>query len=147
MTEPRITGGDVVRAARAWLGTPYRHQGMRRGVGCDCLGLIRGVWHDLTGDDTAVQAYAVDWADHAGPDAMLEAARRHCGAPVTLQHAQPGDIVLFRWLMHLPARHAGILTTSDHFIHAYEQAAVVESPLVHAWRRRIAAVFRFPGVE
>ncbi len=27
-----------------WLGTPYRHQGRRKGVGCDCLGLVLGVW-------------------------------------------------------------------------------------------------------
>ena len=37
-------GVDVMRSARSWLGTPYRHQGARKGVGCDCLGLVRGVW-------------------------------------------------------------------------------------------------------
>ena len=35
--------------ARRWLGTPYRHQASRMGVGCDCLGLVRGVWRSLYG--------------------------------------------------------------------------------------------------
>ena len=35
--------------ARKWLGTPYRHQASLRGEGADCLGLIRGVWRELTG--------------------------------------------------------------------------------------------------
>ena len=42
------------------------------------------------------------------------------------------------------AKHLGILAGSQHFIHAYEQAAVVRSALVPGWRRRIAGVFRFP---
>lgn len=38
-----IARNEIVAAARQWLGTPYRHQASVRGVGCDCLGLIRGV--------------------------------------------------------------------------------------------------------
>ena len=30
-------GQRIVAAARGWIGTPYRHQGARKGVGCDCL--------------------------------------------------------------------------------------------------------------
>ena len=40
---------DVLAIARAWIGTPYRHQGAVKGVGCDCLGLIRGIWRELYG--------------------------------------------------------------------------------------------------
>ena len=39
----------LVAEARAWLGTPYRHQAALRGVGCDCLGLVRGVWRAVHG--------------------------------------------------------------------------------------------------
>ena len=41
----------IVAEALAWLGTPYRHQGARKGVGCDCLGLVRGVWRAVYGDN------------------------------------------------------------------------------------------------
>ncbi len=32
------TREDIVRAARGWIGTPYRHQASLKGVGTDCLG-------------------------------------------------------------------------------------------------------------
>ncbi len=54
----------VVAEARLWLGTPYRHQGSLRGIGCDCLGLVRGVWRGLLGDEPeAVPAYTPFWAE------------------------------------------------------------------------------------
>lgn len=34
----------IVAETRDWIGTPYRHQASLKGVGCDCLGLVRGVW-------------------------------------------------------------------------------------------------------
>ena len=33
----------VIAAARGWIGTPYLHQASLKGVGTDCLGLVRGV--------------------------------------------------------------------------------------------------------
>ena len=52
--------------ARRFLGTPYRHQGSRRGVGCDCLGLLRGVWRELQGAEPEDPGpYRVDWATRA----------------------------------------------------------------------------------
>src|SRR5215207_7343246 len=38
------TREQIVAAARGWIGTPYHHQASVKGVGCDCLGLIRGLW-------------------------------------------------------------------------------------------------------
>ena len=38
-----------VASARGWLGTPYHHQASLKGVGCDCLGLLRGVWREVIG--------------------------------------------------------------------------------------------------
>ena len=138
-------GQRIVAAARAWIGTPYRHQGSRTGVGCDCLGLVRGVWAEVTGHEAQEPgAYAPDWAERAGSDRLINAARLHCGEPIPLPEAAAGDIVLFRWRAGVSAKHAGILSGPDHFIHAYEAAGVVESVLVPSWRRRIAAVHRIP---
>ena len=138
-------GPRIVAAARAWIGTPYRHQGTRKGVGCDCLGLLRGVWAEIMGREAEQPgAYAPDWAERGCGDRLIEAARRHCGAAVPLNEARPGDILLFRWRDGVSAKHAGILSGEDHFIHAYEAVGVIESALVPSWRRRIAAVHRFP---
>ena len=144
-------------AARAHLGTPYRHQGSLCGVGCDCLGLIRGVWRTLYGvEPEDPGAYTSDWSTRGGPDRLLEAAFRHL-TPIAVADAEPGDVVLFAWRAGSPATHCGILdeacrepsgraasTNQRRVIHAYEGAAVVSSPLPPAWERRIVGAFRFP---
>ena len=43
------------------------------------------------------------------------------------------------------AKHCGIVSAPDRFIHAYERSGVVEVPLDAAWRRRVAFVFLFPN--
>lgn len=141
------TRGAIVAAARAWIGTPYRHQASLRGAGCDCLGLVRGLWREFYGaEPEPVPPYAADWAEASGREAMMAAGERHLVA-VALVDRRPGDVVLFRWRADLPAKHAGILTDAGHIVHAYEGCAVVESPLGPWWRRHIAAAFAFPGIR
>ena len=41
------------------------------------------------------------------------------------------------------AKHVGILTGPDTFLHAYERLGVIEEPLTPTWRRRIAIAFLF----
>jgi NlpC/P60 family putative phage cell wall peptidase len=101
---------EIVAAARSWIGTPYLHQASLKGVGCDCLGLVRGVWRDLLGPEPEiVPPYAGNWAEGGGGDPLLEAARRH------LTEADPsaygaGDVLLFRYRKDLPAKHCAIAT-------------------------------------
>jgi len=54
----------IVAAARRYIGTPYHHQAALHGAGCDCLGLVRGVWHDLYGaEPEEPPPYTPDWGD------------------------------------------------------------------------------------
>ncbi len=69
---------QVLAEAERWIGTPYRHGASTRGVSCDCLGLVRGVWRILYGAEPETPgAYAPDWAEVAPGDPLLEAASRH----------------------------------------------------------------------
>ena len=136
----------IVEAAMAWLGTPYRHQASLRGVGCDCLGLVRGVWRELYGGEPEdMPAYTADWAEARGQDTLAEAAGRHM-ASVSLDAATSGDLLLFRWRENLPAKHAAILISPERFLHAHDGACVAMAALSPWWRRRAAFAFRFPGV-
>jgi NlpC/P60 family putative phage cell wall peptidase len=144
MTTPE-TGNAVLAEARKWLGTPYRHQSSVRGVGCDCLGLIRGVWRSLYGSEPeAMTPYTSDWGETAGREEMLAAANRHF-IPVT--HTLPGDLIVFRWRPRAVAKHAGIVSDDGRFIHSYEASGVVETILGPHWTKRIAGRFRFPPIE
>jgi NlpC/P60 family putative phage cell wall peptidase len=136
----------IVDTAIAWLGTPYRHQASLKGVGCDCLGLVRGVWRELYGGEPeAMPAYTADWAEAKGLDTLAEAAGRHM-PPVRLDEATTGDLLLFRWRENLPAKHAAILISPERFLHAHDGACVATAALSPWWRRRAAFAFRFPGV-
>ena len=135
----------VVNLAREWIGTPYRHQGYQKQIGCDCLGLIRGLWRELYGvEPQQPKPYAKDWAETTNHERMLMAARAYFGAQITLEELQPGCLILFRWRDGAAIKHAGILSATDQFIHAYERIGVTQSALVPSWRRRIEAVFQFP---
>lgn len=136
----------IIAEARSWLQTPYRHQASVRGVGADCLGLVRGVWRGLIGPEPqATPAYTPDWAEALGEETLLEASRHHL-IEIAPGSAQPGDVLLFRMGLGAPAKHAAIVSGEDRIIHAYWGRAVCETRLVPWWRRRIAAAFQFPGV-
>jgi NlpC/P60 family putative phage cell wall peptidase len=129
-----MTPEIIVAAARAWLGTPYRHLAATRGAGCDCLGLVRGVWRDLYGTLPEVPNYRPDTRDHRD---LLAAAE----ARLERMEAGPGAIVLFR-LGSLP-RHCGIMTNAGRFIHAQERIGVVEANLTEGWAKRVVGCFAF----
>lgn len=136
----------ITALARGWLGTPYCHQASLKHVGCDCLGLVRGVWRELYGEEPeALPAYTPDWAEAGSRETLAEAGRRHLTA-VPVEKFQAGDVLLFRWKPHLPAKHAGIAASPTSMIHAQDGARVSEVPLSSWWLRRIAYAFRFPGV-
>jgi NlpC/P60 family putative phage cell wall peptidase len=155
-----MTRAEIVAEATAWLGTPYRHQASLKGVGCDCLGLVRGVWRGLYGAEPEhAPSYTPDWAEAAGAETLADAAGRHMTAIAT-EDARAGDVLLFRWRANLPAKHASIFVGSvpdlrpstppavfrNRMIHAQQGAAVAMATLSPWWQRRIAFAFRFPGV-
>ena len=141
-----LTRTAIVAEARAWIGTPYRHQASLKSVGCDCLGLLRGVWRATVGDEPErAPPYARDWAEASGEEAFAQAARRHL-VEIDPASIEPGDVLLFRYAPRYPAKHAAILTAPDRMVHAHDGIAVTEVALAPWWRRRLAYAFRFPGV-
>jgi len=135
---------DIVALARGWLGTPYHHQASLKGVGCDCLGLIRGVYAEACGQPAETPPpYSRDWAEACARETMIEAASRHL-TPVDPGAAEPGDVLIFRLRPGAMAKHAALLSGEDRMIHAIEGATVCEVHITPWWRRRIAAAFRFP---
>lgn len=141
-------GARVVAEARRWLGTPYVHQASLRGAGCDCLGLVRGVWRALVGaEPEAVPPYSPDWGETGAQEPLLPAARRWL-IEKPVDAAAPGDVIVFRLRRGAVAKHVGIQTeagATPRFIHAYSGHGVVENALTPAWQRRIAARFAYPA--
>jgi NlpC/P60 family putative phage cell wall peptidase len=161
------TRPHIIALARDWLGTPYHHQASLKGVGCDCIGLVRGIYRELTGAEApeALPAYTRDWAEAQGRETLIEAARRHL-VEIPRFEARPGDVLIFRWRRGSLAKHCAILSAlplpacgeragvrGSHagtpignatIIHALEGAPVSEVALSPWWRRHTAAAFAFP---
>lgn len=140
-------GAEIIAEARLWLGTPYLHQASVRGAGTDCLGLLRGVWRAILGDEPEmVPVYTDDWAEPSKDEVLLVAAQRWLREKPG-QVPAVGDVLLFRMREGSIAKHLGFQSeTGPHprFIHAYTGHGVIESSLSAPWERRIAARFAFP---
>lgn len=138
---------QVVEIARAWLGTPYRHQFSKKAAGTDCLGLIRGVWRELYGvEPEQVPAYTPDWSEPQREERLWVAAQAHL-IPKPVDDVAPGDVVLMRMRDTAVAKHLGIQASQGEMptlIHAYTGHGVVESPMSQPWARRVVARFCFP---
>jgi NlpC/P60 family putative phage cell wall peptidase len=137
----------MIAAARGWIGTPYVHQASVKGAGCDCLGLLRGVWRELHGAEPELPPpYSPDWAEAKGQETLHDALARHL-TKISLSALAPGDIALFRMVPHGPAKHCGIVA-SQHgtptLIHSRQNKQVSEEVLTLAWRRKLAFAFRVP---
>ena len=144
-----LSSRAIVNEARSWIGTPFVHQAVAKGAGCDCLGFLRGVWRELTGDSTPfIFDYHAHWFEHDPKERLLEGLRSYL-----IEETGPlqnGQIILFRLFQKYPAQHVGIVTQSGpkaiRFIHAIAGHGVVEVSLSPRWQRRIVAQFRMKKV-
>lgn len=138
---------QIVSAALKWVGTPYRHQAAARGAGCDCLGLVRGVWREVYGQEPETPPpYSADWGEAGRVEFILDAARRHMREK-SAGAAQPGDALVFRMVEGRIAKHVGIVAFDRTMIHAVSNAGVQIVSLNAFWTRHAVAAFAFPGIE
>lgn len=151
-----ITVEEIVEVARTWIGTPYHHQGATRQAGCDCLGLVRGVFFDLHAFHPELPpAYTPAWGEYGKDELMLEAAQRNLVQvsvaekghvlPIAQQRWDVGDVLLFRARIGAVAKHCGIVSGEDMMIHSYSGIGVRETN-IGVWGSRTAGVFKFPGL-
>ena len=136
----------VVTAAREWIGTPYRHQHSVKGVGCDCLGLIRGVYRSCVGPEPVKPpSYSPSWGEADRREVLIEAAEKYL-AKVDRKYPEPGDVIIFRMKRNAIAKHCGIMSYNGKMIHAYQgEDAVLEGFMGRYWRSRIAGIYEFPA--
>lgn len=138
---------EIVAAARGWIGTPYRHRGSLKGAGCDCLGLVRGVWREVVGPEPEpLPPYGADWAETGERETLLDAAERWL-APV--ERWGTGDVLLFRMTPGACVKHCAVVSAVEpagtRIVHAYWGRAVVETWLGPWWRRRVVGAWGFPA--
>lgn len=139
----QAAGERLVALARGWIGTPYMHAASCRGAGCDCLGLLRGLWREWHGfEPECVPPYGPGGGD--GGEMLMDVLGRHMRRLRAHDAVGPGTVLLFRLGGRRPVRHLGLLVRpgpAARFIHAWERFGVIESPLGPPWARRVVARF------
>lgn len=139
---------DIVTLARSWIGTPYHNMAAVKGRGCDCLGLLRGIHAEVTGDEpikTPVYRGRPPRVS-TGRETMLEAARKFL-VEVPKETRGPGVVLVFRTHPKLVAWHCGIMTTETEMVHSHSGREVYEVTLGNRWEPKVVAAFKFPDVE
>jgi NlpC/P60 family putative phage cell wall peptidase len=148
------TRGQIVDEARAWIGTPFHHQASLKGVGCDCIGLLRGIGRafDLPGSkeiegNQEFLGYGPD------PDPVLlmkgcDLFLRRIGRSELLL----GDILLFRTPFSKgEPKHFGVISSMYpmYIVHSWAGlgSCTVENRVDRSWESRIIGCFRFKGLD
>lgn len=137
------TQSSIVWAARAWIDTPYAHQGRVKGVGVDCVGLLIGVAKDLgkIAPDWDVTGYA---RVPDGVELMHHLEERF--DTIAFDDMRPGDFVCIAFAA--APQHVGVVGDYAHggfsFIHAASKfKRVVEHRLLFSRQMRFVSAFRF----
>ena len=146
-----IANGDrVVEIARTWIGTKYHHQAHKKGVGCDCIGLIIGVWQELfegrVPKTFQLPIYTPHWGDETGEFNIMAEYSAQYLVPVqdAVLQAQPGDVCLWRMYSRGPVKHAGIISHDGNMIHAYYGHDVMETAMISNFGSKLTHLFRYP---
>lgn len=118
---------EVLRVARDFLGTPWRHMGRIKGKngGVDCAQFVYCVYAEAKLIDPSkypkVEWYPRDWFMHRDEDRLIEVVRRFAheieGPP------KPGDVAL--WKFGRTHSHAAIIIDWPEIIHADVEAGEV----------------------
>lgn len=111
----------VVREARAWIGTPWHHQGRLRGVGVDCVMLLCEVYERVGVLPHVVPApYPIDTMLHRSGETVLPYLNEY-GFEVPAPEI--GDTVVYHFGRSFS--HAGIYAGDGQIIHAYRATRMV----------------------
>lgn len=132
---------EIIRAARTWLGVPFRHQGRSR-TGVDCVGFLLAMMAEvgiLPAELEEKPTYG-----RAPTDDLRAAVARYC---YELAEPEAGAIALITWPGDSTPSHLGLLTP-ENIIHAYARVGrVVEHGYRSRWPKMTDSLWRLPGVE
>jgi NlpC/P60 family putative phage cell wall peptidase len=111
----------IIAEARTWLGTRFHHYAWLKGAGCDCLGLIYGVYRacGLVGE-IDIPYYRPDFMQHRDDERYLEGLLKY-GHRV--EQPATGDVALFKYGRVFG--HAAIVIAWPRLIHAFAERGEV----------------------
>lgn len=135
----------IIDEAMTWLGTPWHHNALLKGVGVDCAQFLIGVYAGVGAVPNITTGwYPRDWHLHRNEPMFLNFLRQYAD-PV--EDGKKGDIAMWRFGRH-PA-HGSIVIDETHIIHAFrdEKAVVITDLTQSNINSRFAGYYRLKGLE
>ena len=123
----------IIKNARSWINTPWRHNYSSKGIGVDCVRFLEAV-----AKESGLNLEPLP--EHYNRRVMNDSIRDYLDrnfVPVTRDKIKPCDILLFniKGFNH----HIGIGSYDGWFIHANERAnRVMEQPLNGIWEAMVS---------
>ena len=108
---------EIVKEAEGWIGTKWQHQQATKQVACDCAGLARGVYANLTGTQVEIMDYPATWHLFKKEERLYETCKEIMDE-IRLSDIKAGDILLFAFRPSFVCHHLGIYTGKGTFIHS-----------------------------
>lgn len=141
---------EVITEARTWVGTPFHHQGYTKALsnvkgGADCIGMIRGIAHNL--DLCEVDVFSRRAETYMGygkiphPLKFLGALHEYM-REIPVMELLWADVLVFRGKRY--PQHIALITDRG-IVHSYEpNKKIVEHDINDKWWARRMFAFRFP---
>lgn len=137
---------DIVKAARAWIGAPYKHQGRTRN-GLDCVGLLVAVARDVGHPVNAPEAYS----DTPQGWQLIKPCEEQLWRPARQNRLIPGDLAVFTGWHRNEPQHFAFIGNHENgmtIIHSFSKfGAVVEQPWSRFWNHNFKVLYVLPGTE
>jgi NlpC/P60 family putative phage cell wall peptidase len=111
----------IIKEARTWIGTRFHHRAWVKGAGCDCLGLIYGVYRAVgLIDEIEIPFYRPDFMHHRSDETYLGGLLQYGH---TVERPEPGDVAMFKYGRVFG--HAAIVIAWPRLIHAFAERGEV----------------------
>lgn len=137
----------IIAEAIIWKGTKFHDNASVKGVGCDCIGFLAGVFRTLIGT-IDIPYYSKDWhlhrteelyllGDHGNPG-LLGYCEEVAGPPE--RAPLPGDVVMFKFGNCFA--HGAIVLAWPKIIHSFAQRPVgtddvTQSQILQRWYENV----------
>jgi len=148
--KPRMSSMDLVRAARQYIGTPFRHQGRLKGAGVDCCGLMICAALDCGRDllrELRNAGFTDDQISRYSRDLVFEQLHSMFAAVCDPDPDEPIGSLLLIKIPNGRSPHVAIKSELG-MIHAFDRIArVTEHRIDDLWRRVIHSAWRLKEID
>ena len=148
-----VTRGELVEAAKTWIGTPYVHRQRLKGVAADCIQFLIGVCEDLeifpawVDKEIGTTQYSTQWHLHNNEELLIKHVELIGLDEKPINQMRKGDLIGFQF--GNATAHLGMVENKNFMIHAamLPPAKVHRARLTLGWRKRITKCWSIPNVR